>query len=296
MPGPRIAALITVTAIVGLGTLSSVVNDSYLDTSNPLLTALPHPLHATHYFADKKNTLNVYFIKRIWGWTTVAFLSLFFTSPPGTRRLQRLAQYAVATAVWLVFTSWFFGPAVLERLIVSTGGECVVSLPNGAVVSVPNEFCYTRSPITTGALASLLPSVLILPEDEFHIRPRLRRGHDVSGHIFLLTMSILFLVDQLRTSLASSSQDRQRVGKRWPPYHKYAVTFNAFVVLLSLFATYTTSVYFHTPIEKLTGYLLGVAGFAVTQIPTLRAEPEIVPATRRNLASPAGGAATSRRD
>ncbi|KZT71029.1 hypothetical protein DAEQUDRAFT_157008 [Daedalea quercina L-15889] len=272
----RIATLIIITAIVGLGTLSSVVNNSYLDTSNPLLTALPHPLHATHYFANKKNPLNVLFIKQIWGWTTVAFVSLFFTSPPTTRKLQRLAQYAAATAVWLGFTNWFFGPAVLERLIVSTGGECVVNLPTGAVVSVPNEFCYTKSTISSATHASLFPAAVTLPGSDWHATPRLRRGHDVSGHIFLLTMSILFLVDQLRASFSSSSPGAQRVDRRWPPYHKYAVAFNGLVILLGLFASYTTSIYFHSPFEKLTGYLLGIAGFAVTQIPALRSESETV--------------------
>jgi len=292
MPDPRIAALLTITAIVGLGTLSSIINNSYLDTSNPLLTALPHPLHATHYFADKKNPLNVYFIKRIWGWTTLAFVLLFFTSPPPTRKLRRLAQYAAATAVWLGFTSWFFGPAVLERLIVSTGGECVVNLPSGEVVGVPNEFCYTKSTISTGTHASLFPAIVVLPDHDFHVRPRLRRGHDVSGHIFLLTMSILFLVDQLRSSFASSSPG---VDRRWPPNHKYAVAFNGLMILLALFASYTTSVYFHTPFEKLTGYLLGVAGFAVTQMPMLRFKADPVSTARRNLAGPTN-TANPRRD
>lgn len=251
MPDPRIAALIIITAIVGLGTLSSVVNNSYLDTSNPLLTALPHPLHATHYFASKKNALNVFFIKRIWGWTTAAFFALLLTAPPATRTLRRLAQFAAATAVFLGFTSWFFGPAVLERLIVSTGGECVVHLPNGSVVGVPTDFCYTKSTVSARTHPGLFPAALLLPDSDWHTVPRLRRGHDVSGHIFLLTMATLFLVDQLRASFA---QGGRRGDRRWPPYHKYAVAFTGLVVILSLFASYTTSVYFHTPFEKITGY------------------------------------------
>ncbi|EPS94403.1 hypothetical protein FOMPIDRAFT_1134408 [Fomitopsis schrenkii] len=286
MPDPRIAALIIITAIVGLGTLSSVINSSYLDTSNPLLTALPHPLHATHYFANKKNVLNVLFIKRVWGWTSAAFLALLLTAPPATRTLRRLAQYAAATAVFLGFTSWFFGPAVLERLIVSTGGECVVNLPDGAVVGVPTDFCYTRSTISAGTHPALFPASIVLPGADWRAVPRLRRGHDVSGHIFLLTMSTLFLVDQLRASFVSSAPGVRRVDLKWPPHHKYAVAFTGLMISLALFASYTTSVYFHTPFEKITGYLLGVAGFAVTQIPALRLEEGPPPSTRHNLASP----------
>lgn len=270
MPDARIAALAITTSIVLFGTAYSVFNNSYLDTSNPLLTYLPHPLHSTHYFASKKNPLNIYFIKRIWGWTTAAFLFHFFTSPRAARTKERVFQYLAATGVWLIFTSWFFGPAVLERLVASTGGECVVNLPSGAVITVPNEYCYTKSTVSALTHPSLFPASLLLPEDGWHGRPRLRRGHDVSGHIFLLTMSTLFLVDQLRTSFVSSA----RADRRWPPMHKWAVLVNALFIAVAMFASYTTSVYFHTPIEKLTGYLLGVGGFAVTQLPIFQPAPE----------------------
>ena len=73
--------IIALSTIVLFGTAYSVVYSTYLDTSNPLLTHLPHPLHKTHYFASKKNLLNVLFIKKLWGWTSAAFLALYFTSP-----------------------------------------------------------------------------------------------------------------------------------------------------------------------------------------------------------------------
>lgn len=252
MPDARTATLAAITSVVLFGTIYSVVHDTFLDTSNPLLTHLPHPLHHTHYFANKKNPLNVYFIKRAWGWTTAAFLFLFFTSPSRIRTKERVFQYLAATSVWLVFTSWFFGPPVLERLVARTGGECVLNLPSGAVVTVPNEYCYTKTALSPMTHPSLFAASLLLPDGDWHARPRLRRGHDVSGHIFLLTMSTLFLVDQLRLSFAAPPNGG--VAQRWPPWHKWAVSASTLLVALSLFATYTTSVYFHTPIEKLTGY------------------------------------------
>ncbi|KZT08374.1 uncharacterized protein LAESUDRAFT_742487 [Laetiporus sulphureus 93-53] len=286
MPDVRIAALAVVTSIVLFGTIYSVFNNSYLDTSNPLLTYLPHPLHATDYFADKKNPLNIYFIKQIWAWTTGAFFWHYFTSPRAARTKERVFQYLIATALFLGFTSWFFGPAVLERLIASTGGECVVNLPSGAVVSIPNEYCYTKSTISTATHQSLFPSALVFPESEWFMKPRLRRGHDVSGHIFVLTMSILFLVDQLRTSFASPPPGSiDRANMQWPPSHKWAVLANVLVICLALFATYTTSIYFHTPFEKLTGYLLGVAGFFIIQLPALKPAPEAAVITNRHASS-----------
>jgi hypothetical protein len=77
-------------------------------------------------------------------------------------------------------------------------------------------------------------------------RPRLRRGHDVSGHVFLLTMSILFLADQITHSLKSTTL--------WTAVHNLAVTANVVLIAIWVFATYTTALYFHTPFEKLTGF------------------------------------------
>ncbi|KAI0745536.1 inositol phospholipid synthesis and fat-storage-inducing TM-domain-containing protein [Earliella scabrosa] len=261
-PNVRYLAIAATASIVLFGTLYSVANNTYLDTSNPLITALPHHLHETDYFASKKNPLNVYFTKRLWGWTTATFLFLFFTSPRATRTPVRFAQYILATSIWLAFTSWFFGPPVFDRLIASTGGECVLHLPSGAGVPVPAEYCYTRSTISPDTHPALFPASLLLPDGHWTGTPRLRRGHDVSGHIFLLTMSTLFLVDQLRWSFAKLAGPGS-----WSPVHNLAVTFAGVVTCVSLFAIYTTSVYFHTPLEKFTGYVLGLVAFGVTQLP-----------------------------
>lgn len=236
----------TTASIVLVGTVYSVVYDTYLDTSNPLITALPHHLHATHYFASKNNSLNVYFTKKLWLWITFAFISLYTTSPAATRKRRRIVQFALATIVWLAFTSWFFGPPVFERLTASTGGECTLHLPSGAAVTVPQEYCSTRSTISVATHPSLFPAAILIPSGEWTGTPRLRKGHDVSGHIFLLTLSTLFLVDQLRWSIAR--------GRTWSSPHMAGVAFASVVLAASLLALCTTSLYFHTPFEKFTGY------------------------------------------
>ncbi len=244
----RALAIAATTSVVVFGTLYSVANNTYLDTSNPLITSLPHHLHQTDYFASKKNPLNVYFTKKLWGWTTSAFLIHFLTSPRATRAPIRVVQYLLATAIWLAFTGWFFGPPVFDRLTASTGGECVLHLPSGATVPIPSEYCYTRTALSPETHPALFPASLILPDGQWTGNPRLRKGHDVSGHIFLLTLSTLFLVDQLRWSFTKLPGFRP-----WPLAHNFAVAFASVVTCVSLFAIYTTSVYFHTPFEKLTG-------------------------------------------
>ncbi|KZP34191.1 hypothetical protein FIBSPDRAFT_915558 [Athelia psychrophila] len=265
MPDARKTAFIALTGVLAFGTAYSVLYNTYLDTSNPLLTNLAHPLSKSHYFANKANILNTLFIKRAWGWTSGAFMLLHLTSASDPTAhpdagLERMYKWLAETASWLVFTSWFFGPAVLERVIAYSGGECILALPDGSNLPVPNEYCFSKAALSPATHPSLFASPLLgLGLDSvWKAVPRLRRGHDISGHVFLLTMSILFLADQLRSSF-------RRGAPAWSAVHKVAVAVNVALIGIWLLAMYTTSVYFHTAFEKFTGYLLGLACFAITQ-------------------------------
>ncbi|KAJ7178333.1 inositol phospholipid synthesis and fat-storage-inducing TM-domain-containing protein [Mycena crocata] len=252
-------AFVGLSTIVLLGTAYSVLYNTYLDTSNPLLTHLPHPLSKSHRWASKGNPLNVYFIKQAWGWTSAAFLLAWSTGSPSTRTAQRLARWLTATAIWLTFTAWFFGPALIERIVLASGGECMVSLPSGDAIALPAEYCHTRVAVSPATHPTLFANTesFVLPE-EWRATPRLRKGHDVSGHIFLLTLSVLLLAQQLGPSFALT---------RWSTSHTVAVCANMVLIGIWLFASGTTSVYFHSPGEKITGYLLGLACFVLAQIP-----------------------------
>lgn len=289
----RYQTLLTITAILLLGTAYSVLYGTYLDTSNPLLTLLPHHLADTHHFASKSNPLNVYFIKKSWGWTSLVFLFSYLTSPPQIRTRERLSKFLFLTLVWVLFTSWFFGPALLDRFTVYSGGKCVYQLPDGKVETVPVEVCYAKSAISPETHQHLFregatQSFMELPEG-WHTVPRLRRGHDLSGHIFLLTMATLLLADQLRASF--------KFRAWWSGLHMWAVAANIVLIGIWLLGTYTTSVYFHSPFEKFTGYrmyflfsihpfnltysdflvlfalVLGVTSFALSQLPIFSEPP-----------------------
>ncbi|KAF9012463.1 inositol phospholipid synthesis and fat-storage-inducing TM-domain-containing protein [Cyathus striatus] len=258
---PRRTVFRSLTAILIFGTAYSVLYNTYLDTSSPLLSHLPHPLSEVHYFASKSNFLNVWFIKKAWAWTTGAFLVSFLTAPSQARTTDRIVRYLTLTAFWVLFTTWFFGPALLERATLFSGGECIIPLPSGDPITVPNEYCFHRSTITPASHPDLFVTTTVLPL-EWRVVPRIRKGHDLSGHIFLLTMSVLFLADQLRPSFTATS---------WTFIHKCAIGANIALMGIWLFAAYTTSVYFHTPFEKLTGYILGLAAFYVSQLSWINA-------------------------
>jgi len=170
----------------------------------------------------------------------------------------------------------------------------VLNLPNGAVVTVPETYCYTKSTLTPATHPGLFAASLTVPDAGWKGRPRLRRGHDVSGHIFILTMSVLFLVDQLRYSFSSPGSGRRVVS--WSTVHGWAVLTTSLILALELFASYTTSLYFHTPLEKFTGFVLGLLGYGVTQLPIFQHAPEaavkvsrIDAALNGDAAAPANG-------
>ena len=263
MPDVRRVTFVALSSILLLGTIYSVVNHTYLDTSDPLvaLGAVRHPLHDASYFARKGNVLNTVFIKRAWGWTSAAFFALWLTYPTFTpmtlsgRRIgmtarERLSKWGAATAVWLVFAAWFFGPAIIDRIVAASGGECVVRLPTGAVHGVPVQYCIDRSILSPATHPELFfVSPLAAPDmlSDWRTRPRMMRGHDVSGHVFLLTMSLLFLADMIRPSLALPSSSR-------PTAHTIALFATGCIMLIWLFSEFVTSIYFHNPAEKLSGY------------------------------------------
>ena len=235
------------------GVAYSVYYDTYYDTSNPLIAHLPHPSHGDSYFARKSNVFNQLFVKKAWGWTSLAFFLIYATSPLNKRSMARVGTWFATTWLWGAFTLWFFGPSLFERVLQYSGAECVVTVPptlgNDApyLLNVPLEYCHTRSTVGIDTHPALFTSMLMPPQGAWTGRPRLYRGHDVSGHIFLLTLCIFFLADQIAISL----KPRPSIMNRG-----HAVALSAAIALLGIWwwMSLMTAVYFHTPMEKITGF------------------------------------------
>jgi len=254
------------------GIAYSVYYDTYYDTSNPLSAYLPHPSHDYSYFARKTNIFNRVFVKQAWGWTSLAFFLIYATSPLHKRSLARVGTWVATTWLWAAFTLWFFGPSLFDRLLHYSGADCVVAIPptleNDApyLLSVPLEYCQTRSTVGIDTHPTLFPSTLVLPPETWKGRPKLYRGHDVSGHYFLLTLCIFFLVDQMAISHQPRPASMSEI---------HIIALNAGFALLVIWwwMSLMTAVYFHTPIEKVTGFVMGTVAFAITQIPIQSRSP-----------------------
>jgi len=279
LPTRTLAALSLTSLVVIFGTLYGIINHTYLDTSNPLLTNLPHPSHKDSYFASKGNVLNQWFVKLAWGWTSAAFWAVWITAQEdavlgGVKTIDSIGKWLANNLVWMVFASWFFGPSLFSRITAYSGAECVISVPapssldgSGSpaqVISVPTSFCEYRTTVTPETHPALFahPPVAAFFGSEgiqpgFKAVPRLYKGHDVSGHTFLLTLSVLFLVDTLVRARRGRVEGAALVAQ----------TAGWLLVVLWLVMLGATAVYFHTWQEKASGFVIAVVGYIVAQWP-----------------------------
>lgn len=162
------------------------------------------PALAPSYFAKKSNLVNVLFVKRGWFWVTVSyFLFLFTNAAIGVRgsdallrkRIQGTLRWGIVTLWWVFVTQWFFGPAIIDRGFLLTGGACELKddIDRGVVQArlaerfVTSMACKARGGTWSG-------------------------GHDISGHVFLLVLGSMFLFQEvLHVALRAAKGREERV-------------------------------------------------------------------------------------
>ena len=269
------ATLAIYPAILVLGSLFSLISPTARPTQPE---ALPSPNTAVtdgnrdqgpiNYFARKGNIFNVYFVKIGWIWTTAAFLSLLWVSPAfNSRRVdvncrirrvwQALFRYALVTLSWVVTTQWCFGPAIIDRCFVFTGGKCHIPSAGDTTTISPNW-----KPLLTAASCKANGGTW-------------KGGHDVSGHVFMLAVASAFLVFEFVGSIYPAVDEQETKNKECDPRvsagdagdtrceaTKWPQHFITGVVGLSLWMLLMTGIWFHTWLEKVSCRLAS-SGFNV---------------------------------
>lgn len=141
------------------------------------------PALAPSYFARKDNAFNTLFVKRGWGWVTVAFVVFVATHPAiGTARarVRATVRWALVTGWWALVTQWCFGPPIIDRGFRFTGGKCEIVREKieeeGGVTGVGEAFSAAACRAVGG---------------------RWSGGHDISGHVFLLVLGSYFLLQEV---------------------------------------------------------------------------------------------------
>ncbi|KAJ5945504.1 Fat storage-inducing transmembrane protein [Penicillium verhagenii] len=242
-----------------------------------------------NYFARKNNIFNIYFVKIGWLWTTLAFVSLLLTQPAFhpyaslsesqqqtrvRRAIQAVSRYALATTVWYLMTQWFFGPAIIDRSFVFTGGKC------SEIIKQAGE-----------ATPSLTPSIQL--ETVFSAAACKSAGglwgggHDISGHVFMLVLTTALLAFEAIGVGAFSFPSRpegdgSRERKASDPNNirtgeqddgsgfvrTWALRFVWGVVALGWWMLFMTAIWFHTWLEKWSGLFIALSSvYAIYILP-----------------------------
>lgn len=184
-PTPLEAALLLAYPVVlAFGTLFSLLSPT---VRNAPYDAFIHahsqdPAFSPSYFARKSNIFNVFFVKRGWAWISLAFFGFLFTHPAtasAQRRSHALVRWGLVTTWWVLVTQWCFGPALIDRSFLFTGGRC-------AEVDAKIELGHSVSgkDIVTAVACRAAGG-------------KWTGGHDISGHVFLLVLGSYFLLQEV---------------------------------------------------------------------------------------------------
>ncbi|XP_075911171.1 uncharacterized protein LOC116937892 [Petromyzon marinus] len=159
------------------------------------------------YFAHKRNFVNVFFVKRAWGWMLLPLVPLVAVTAGGVGGAPQrgglgphAARLLVATAVWFVATETF---GHLDRIT----GSCDTGLATAATTATTAAAATAATTTTTTAAAPPAP----LAAGDRRECQRLGgswSGVDISGHAFLLTYCLLLGVEELRGALAFTERQR----------------------------------------------------------------------------------------
>ncbi|ODV71229.1 Scs3p CYBJADRAFT_169627 [Cyberlindnera jadinii NRRL Y-1542] len=208
--------------------------------------------HVDSYFSNKHNLINVVFVKQGWAWTI--FVLLYFLIQHYGLTRTTLLRILGGTAWWVVFTQWFFGLPLMDRIFLMTGGGCnyesfEIDIEQDVVIG--SLMCRKMKGTWIG-------------------------GHDPSGHVFLLVLSSLIMWFELLergTLLTDLTKFRDAVQRSSvAPYGQITSCLRALthstMLLLGLlwlwwFMLLMTSTYYHYFSEKITGLIAAYIGLLI---------------------------------
>ncbi|KAL4922654.1 inositol phospholipid synthesis and fat-storage-inducing TM-domain-containing protein [Aspergillus aurantiobrunneus] len=271
---PPATALLVYPATLVLGSLFSVLSPTAHQPPTPA-EAQAKPIN---YFARKDNIFNLYFVKIGWIWFTIAFALLVIAHPPspsrGKRQAQALARYALATAVWYATTQWFFGPAIIDRSFVVTGGKCE------AVLAELHERRDEKGVLGAGADEPF--GIYLTAAACKAAGGAWRGGHDVSGHVFMLVLLTAVLgFEALGVMAQGEAVNVEENGKKAEEsdsgsesaVRTWTLRFVGGVFGLGWWMLLMTAIWFHTWLEKANGLLISLAALYTIYILPRRVIP-----------------------
>ncbi|CAO1630870.1 unnamed protein product [Parajaminaea phylloscopi] len=214
---------------------------------------------------------------------------------------KSILRWSIATLCWLSFAVWLFGPSIMQRILTSSGGVCVprddftsvgragdtfpLPLPE---TRIDDAFCRAGSRgISKEERPELFRTAHAIVSDRSaggKLRGSWKGGHDASGHVFILILSSLLLLEEFTPYLSHFGQAVLPAGLSSTvtsivpasvratrnPYRgqQRTASLAASVTALALVGLWTfslvnTSLFFHTPAEKVSGALMAFVSWAL---------------------------------
>ncbi|KAI2729075.1 hypothetical protein CBS147354_1523 [Penicillium roqueforti] len=300
------AVLLIYPATLLLGSLFSAISptarhsrdlsDSFPQPAGPLAPSLASDIYLSdgpvNYFARKNNIFNVYFVKIGWLWTTAAFASLLIFQPLYAsshreslsqqearfrRTLQAILRYTLATTVWYLATQWFFGPPVIDRSFVATGGKCEQAIEEVGRIAAGQSSATGLDALFTATTCKAAGGAW-------------RGGHDISGHVLMLVLATGVLAFEAvgasacapaclsRSDPGDAGRERKASDADSTPIidsietagfaRTWSLRLVWGIIAMGWWMLLMTAIWFHTWLERWSGLLIGLgAVYAIYILP-----------------------------
>lgn len=197
---------------------------------------------APGYFSDKRNMLNQYFVKLGWAWTLAGICSLIAV----TNFIENRGEYKNISSPLirlLLMTLYWYACTHSFEWLDGASGTCEFS---------PDKHVTKRSCRREGF--------------GWH-------GFDISGHCFLLLLSIIFInqesqvLEKVSRRLDSFEKDDKEEASflyiNCRLYLRLVTIFLVFLMTLWTIMMFFTAVYFHTVLQKFLGLLFASLGWVL---------------------------------
>lgn len=236
------------------------------------------------FFKNKKNILNIIFVKKGWAWTTLViiifYVLVYFKNKKNSEKnisqsnknifKKALISYIMATLWWIFFTQWFFGYPLIHRFFLFSGGKCYIKKKMFSEES--NEIDFLRFSVSHN--------------DCKYLNGIWKHGHDISGHVFLITHSSLFLFLEssyfwnswssvmndflIMTNLTNFVKNKKNLKDLNLNIIGFLLK-NPHILIIPLLILwhlmlFCTNIYFHSVSEKLSALFLGYLGMFIIRL------------------------------
>lgn len=215
-----------------------------------------------NYFTSRGNLVNTYFVKFGWFWTIFSYSVIIFTKIRKSginRRLMILSitKVTIITIGWILFTQWCFGPPLMDRIFIITGGQC----DNVLESKIPEKLKKYFSPSSDALQSDYYFSKYISSSRCKSFQGSWKGGHDPSGHIFLLTLGITVLVIE---SIELYTNDENVLNEIWNSdfnlykYLSHPSSFVLLVISLDFMMFLMTILKYHSLAEQMAGLIVAL--------------------------------------